>query len=214
MSDFWEQLEANKQKNADFFDQVAGKRKNDATTQAAPATWKKYLLAVIFIDLVIVAVALYWLFVPQETVTNVVLPASPVFSLAVPDTLQTAYPLDGAPVTLRNHSSGATVQISHTNGVTRFYALPPEQAARALAFSPDGKWLAVADSTGQLFLWRVRDISDRLPFDSEPLSLQLTTTHRAPIVALAFSTDSKYLTSSDAQGIALTWEAASGRLVR
>lgn len=135
-------------------------------------------------------------------------------AVGVPDSLTAVYPLDNAPVTLTNTRNGATVQVSHANGVTRFYTLPPEQAAVAMTFSSNGKWLAVADSTGRIYLWRVRDISDPLPFDNEPVSMQFLTSHTAPIVALAFSSDSKHLISSDTSGLALTWETSSGRLVR
>jgi WD40 repeat protein len=71
----------------------------------------------------------------------------------------------------------------------------------ALAFSPDGQWLASAADTGEVWLWR-------LGTRDKPRSLQ---GHTWTVYGLAFTPDSQTLLSGGADGTVRLWDVASGR---
>lgn len=220
MSDFWEQLEAQKRKNDTMFDEImnTGKRKNDGTytrPSSQPNNWRTFFIIFIAVDLFIIGVVLY--FVLADTQPSNLTYIAPMASYAenAPEEITAVYPRDNSPVTITNQASGATVRISHAGGVTRFYALPTTGQAVALAFSADGRWMAVVDTDNVAFLWQLRDSNDTLPLEGEVHSLRIAlSAHNAPVRALAFSQGGMYLISTDADNLALTWNVETGALVR
>lgn len=84
--------------------------------------------------------------------------------------------------------------------------LPPTQApgkASALAFSPDGQYLAAGDASGRVALWDGR-LEQRLGVLAAPD----TTTYQY-VSALAFSTDGQILAVSSDEGTLQLWDTAS-----
>lgn len=79
------------------------------------------------------------------------------------------------------------------------YALH-DGAAKAVAFSPDGEFLAVSGSKGTVYLWR-------LDAHTEPL---LLLKHKAGVWAAAFSPDGKRLVTADRDGNIVSWSVESG----
>lgn len=75
-------------------------------------------------------------------------------------------------------------------------------AAKGIAFSPDGQWLATGDDAGNVELWK---------FDAETAPMLLSG-HRQQVWALAFSPDSSRLISGDRSGQVRVWSVATGAL--
>jgi WD40 repeat protein len=70
----------------------------------------------------------------------------------------------------------------------------------SVAFSPDGKLLAVSDSAGEIHLWRMDDGKKIITFRG----------HTHWICSVAFSPNGKLLASSSADGTLKLWELATG----
>jgi WD40 repeat protein/serine/threonine protein kinase len=78
---------------------------------------------------------------------------------------------------------------------------PPSAGVRTLAFSPDGKTLAVAPSNGVVYLW---DVATR----REDVVLK---GHQAPVRSLAFSPDGKTLATGHADWNIVLWDPRTGQ---
>jgi WD40 repeat protein/serine/threonine protein kinase len=78
---------------------------------------------------------------------------------------------------------------------------PPSAGVRTLAFSPDGKTLAVAASNGVVYLWDV-------PTRREDIVLK---GHQAPVRSLAFSPDGKTLATGHADWNIVLWDPRTGQ---
>src|SRR5262249_3213372 len=76
---------------------------------------------------------------------------------------------------------------------------------RSLAFSPDGRWLAVGLRTGNIQIW---DTSDTSPTQFVWLA------HPAEVRGLAFSPDGKALASGSKDGDIKLWKSGSWKLRR
>jgi len=89
--------------------------------------------------------------------------------------------------------------VDATTGALRRQLKHPADV-QAIAYSPDGEWLAVGDAAGAIHLWR--------PDDNQPVR-QLTW-HRQGITSLAFSPDSELLVSGGgADGYVYLWSPTS-----
>jgi WD40 repeat protein len=73
----------------------------------------------------------------------------------------------------------------------------------ALAFSPDGKWLASADGNGTLTIW---DADNRQ-------KVATLTGHTRIVGSLAFSFDSKVLASGSEDKTVRLWDVNAGKLI-
>jgi WD40 repeat protein len=73
-------------------------------------------------------------------------------------------------------------------------------AAKGVAFSPDGQWLAAGDDAGNVELWKVGTAQPPM----------LLSGHQQQVWALAFSPDGKHLLSGDRSGKVRIWDSASG----
>jgi WD40 repeat protein len=71
----------------------------------------------------------------------------------------------------------------------------------SVVFSPDGQFLAVSDSNGEIHLWRMADYKKVLTFRG----------HRNWVCALAFSPDGRVLASSSADSSLKLWRVATGK---
>jgi Tol biopolymer transport system component len=82
------------------------------------------------------------------------------------------------------------------------YLVDPAEAVGALAYSPDGAWLALGDRVGEITLW---DVALRQPAE--------IVWYDAPdeVRALAFSPDGKWLASGGGFGALTVWEVETGQ---
>jgi WD40 repeat protein len=69
-----------------------------------------------------------------------------------------------------------------------------------VAFSPDGKLLASADSDGTVELWN--------PLTSQPVGAPLQTAALSGVYGVAFSRDGNWLASADSDGTIQLWNIA------
>ena len=81
-----------------------------------------------------------------------------------------------------------------------FRTVRKSQPLSAVAFSPDSRWLALADSAG---FARLEEVTS----GTEGLVLQ----HPGPVLGLAFSQDGRWLATVDEDGTARIWDAISGK---
>jgi VCBS repeat-containing protein len=77
-----------------------------------------------------------------------------------------------------------------------------QEAIRAVALSPDGKWLASADWNGVLKLWATGDVTSVFSVEA----------HDGAAQTLAFSPDGRYLASGGADALIHLWEVVTIRV--
>ncbi len=77
-----------------------------------------------------------------------------------------------------------------------------EGKARGVAFSADGKWLAIGADSGIVKIWNIQSGEQS----------QTITGHNQQVWALAFSPDSRFLASADRSGQLNVWDIESGEV--
>lgn len=75
------------------------------------------------------------------------------------------------------------------------------------AFSPDGKWLATADSAGSLYLW---DATERIDTKRDPVPETTLRGHPGRITAMAWAPGSEGIASADDSGTVVLWRLNFG----
>ncbi len=75
----------------------------------------------------------------------------------------------------------------------------------SVAFSPDGKWLAIGDTNAQIYLWKVGE--------SRPILHHVINCNNFWVRAIAFSPDSKIITSGGEDGNIHLWEVETRRTI-
>jgi hypothetical protein len=86
---------------------------------------------------------------------------------------------------------------------------PLANRVNALAFSPDGRWIATGagepSRSGQIKLWAV---------DSGDLVREFPKPHKDAVLSLDFSSDGKWLASGSADRAVRVWETQTGKMFR
>ncbi len=141
---------------------------------------------------------------PQGKAPQVVLrvPRIPVQGQPRRPILAAAWSPDGKLVALGRYGQ---VELVDPQAQQTLRTLPgPEGNVNAVAFSPDGAWLAAAGGQpglrGQVFLWSTRDWKLRAKWQG----------HRDAIYALAFSPDGKHLATASYDHQVAVWSVHSG----
>jgi WD40 repeat protein len=107
-------------------------------------------------------------------------------------------------------SGGTHIRIGSVDTIHETHVLDYPGATAALAWAPDGSFLAVAGGDGQVQTFDVRRL-DRI---AGPVALEKPA---APITSLSCSGDSKYLLGGDGtpkRGIAWVWEIRTRKIVK
>jgi serine/threonine protein kinase len=124
-----------------------------------------------------------------------------------------AFSPDGKTLAAGDANSGVYAS-NPTNGIVRLWNVvtgkstatftdPSSQGALSLAFSPDGKTLAVGDRDGATYLWNVAT--------GKLVRAPLIDPNSQGINGVAFSPDGKTLAVSDVNGCTYLWSAATGK---
>jgi WD40 repeat protein len=77
-----------------------------------------------------------------------------------------------------------------------------------VAFSPDGRTLALAGASGEIRFWDVATGKELPSLDNARVKEK----HESGVYALTFSPDGKYLITTDNHGSVFFWEVAGGAL--
>jgi len=124
--------------------------------------------------------------------------------------LTAAFSPDGTLLATGNSYSGSVTFWNTATGTQKGAPLHVNVAGiSAIAFSPDGKMLAVGGLNGYVTLWNTAThsrVGAPLPAEAGPAS------QSGDVDALAFSPDGKLLASGDEDGKVQLWDLPSGRL--
>jgi serine/threonine protein kinase len=119
--------------------------------------------------------------------------ADPVQSLAIPP---------GREDRLAVGTGGEKVRMVYPSSAKEEYPLPQPGPVRALAFSPDGRWLA-ASGGAQAHLWDWQSGRE----------VAVLTGQAGRVTTIQFSPDGKQLLTASLDGTAKLWDVAAGKLV-
>lgn len=86
---------------------------------------------------------------------------------------------------------------------------PHANFVSALAFSPDGEWLATGAADHAIFLWKVSSLRERKPDALDISPHAILKGHRGTLSSIQFSPDGQTLASSSRDGTTRLWRAAA-----
>ncbi len=101
-------------------------------------------------------------------------------------------------------SGDKTILVQRYNRKTKPIEIREHNGVNAVAFSPDGEFIAAGGFRGGLRLWHVRSGDWRRSFKG----------HESDVYAVAFSPDGKLLASGSADKTIRLWKVATGKTVR
>src|SRR5436853_1842411 len=97
------------------------------------------------------------------------------------------------------------IQVFNTSGSSLKWSIPTPSAVRALAFSPDGRMLAVGGRSSMVTLWRPEDGSDLTPLPDH----QDNSDYPGDVLCLRFSHDGAWLAAGMRNGALKLWNLES-----
>jgi WD40 repeat protein len=111
-------------------------------------------------------------------------------------------PVSGVPSSTATASVTSSLSQARRNSAPKVLSVPDCGGVAAIAFSPDGKVLAVGYDNGAVGFWSL----------GEGRLSRLTKVLRDSVTDVAFSMDGKSLVSGSEDGTAKVWEAVTGKL--
>ncbi|MBN2550132.1 MAG: WD40 repeat domain-containing protein [Anaerolineales bacterium] len=108
-------------------------------------------------------------------------------------------------------SAGEDVHIYLADGLTRQVSLKTGAFSHSLAFSPDGRWLAVGSRDGKVRVWDFQALLSA-QVDLPPELVLLA--HKKGVNSVVFSPNGSYLASGGNDAVARLWELGTGRLLQ
>ncbi len=113
---------------------------------------------------------------------------------------------DGKQLAISTGNEVAIFTVEGTN-LDWLASLPHKAFVPALAFSPDGQWLATGSRDGMVRVWQVKSLTSQ---SSNPTPTWEVEGHQKGVNSVIFSPDGKWLASGGNDAIARLWNPSTG----